>query len=76
MEKGKCKNLPDRNQDHLASSEPNTRTTASPGYPNTLEKQDSELKSYFMMLVEDFKKGIKVIQENTAKHVVVLKEEA
>jgi hypothetical protein len=28
----------------------------SPGYPNTHEKQD--LKSYLMMVVEDFKKGI------------------
>jgi hypothetical protein len=45
-------------------------TTASTGYPNTPEKQDSDLKSYLMMLVEDFKKGInnslKEIQENTA----------
>jgi hypothetical protein len=43
----------------------------SPGYPNTLEKQDSDLKSYLIMLVEDFKKGInnsiKEIQENTDK---------
>jgi hypothetical protein len=46
-----------RNQD-LASSEPSKPTTASPGYPNTPEKQDSGLKSYLMMLVEDFEKGI------------------
>jgi hypothetical protein len=42
-------------------------TTASPGYPNTPEKQDSDLNSYGMMLVEDFKKEInkslKEIQE-------------
>jgi ketol-acid reductoisomerase len=53
-------------------------TTASHGYHNTPEKHDSDLKSYFMMLVEDFKKGIynslKEIQENTAKQVEVLKE--
>ena len=52
-------------------------TTVSPGYPNTPEKQDSDLK-YLMMLVEDFKKGInkslKEIQEDTAKQVEVLKE--
>jgi hypothetical protein len=52
----------------------------SPGYPNTPKKQDSDLKSYLMMMVEDFKKGInnllKKIQENTAKQVDVLKEEA
>jgi hypothetical protein len=60
----------------LASSEPSTPTRASPGYANTLEKQDSDLKSY---LVEDFNKDInnsfKDIQENTAKQVEVLKEE-
>jgi hypothetical protein len=33
-------------------------TKASPGYPNTTETQDSDLKSYLMMLIEDFKKGI------------------
>jgi hypothetical protein len=44
MAKGKCKNLTNRNQDYLASSEPSISTTASPGYPNTLEKKDSDLK--------------------------------
>jgi hypothetical protein len=80
MAKGKCKNLTNRNQDHSASSEPSTPTTVSPGYPNTLEKQDLDLKSYLMMVVEDFKKGnnssLKEIQENTAKQVEDLKEEA
>jgi hypothetical protein len=51
----------------------------NPGYPNTPEKHDSDLKSYLMMLVQDYKKGIdipiKEIQENTAKHVEALKEE-
>jgi hypothetical protein len=50
----------------------------SPGYPNTPEKQGTDLKSYLMMVVEDFKKGInnslKEIQENTAKQVEVLKK--
>jgi hypothetical protein len=71
MAKGKCKKLTNGNQDYLASSEPSTSSTASPGYPNTSEKQDSGFKSYLMMLVEDFKKDInnslKEIQENTAK---------
>jgi hypothetical protein len=51
--------------------------TASPGYPNTLEKQDSELKSYLMMLIEDFKdinNFLKEIQENTGKQLDALKE--
>ena len=52
MVKGKSKKLTKRNQDHSASSEPSTPTTASTGYPNTPEKQDSDLKSYLMMLVE------------------------
>jgi hypothetical protein len=71
MSKGKCKNLTNRNQDYLAPSEPNYPTTVSPGYPNTQEKQDMDLKSYLMMIVEDFKKNInnfpKEIQENTGK---------
>jgi hypothetical protein len=58
MSKGKCKNLITRNQEHSPSSEPSTPNTASPGYPNTHKKQDSDLKSYLMMVVEDFKKGI------------------
>jgi hypothetical protein len=80
MSKGKYKNLTNRNQDHLASSEPSTPTTSSPGYPNTPEKQDSYLKSYLMILAEYFKKDInkslKEIQEITAKQIEVLKEEA
>jgi hypothetical protein len=46
-------------------------TKESTGYPNTPKKQDWDLKSYLMMLVEDLKKGInnslKEIQENSAK---------
>jgi hypothetical protein len=80
MAKDKRKNLTNRNQDRSPSSEPSTPTTVSPGYPNTPEKQDSDLKLYLMMLVEDFKKDInnslKEIQENTAKQVEGLKEEA
>ena len=79
MAKGNRKNIINRNQDHLVSSEPSTPTTASPGYPNTPEKQDSDLKLYLMMLVEDLKKDInnslKEIQENTCKEVEALKEE-
>jgi hypothetical protein len=47
--------------------------TVSPGYSNTPEKQDYDLKSYIMMMNEDFKKDInnslKGIQENTGKQV-------
>ena len=48
-----------------------------PGFMKSPEKQDSDLKSYLMMLVDDFREGInysfKEIQDNTAKHVEVLK---
>jgi hypothetical protein len=56
MAKGKCKHLTNRNQDHSPSSEPSTHTSASPGYPNTPEKLDLDLKAYLMMMVEDIKK--------------------
>jgi hypothetical protein len=79
MVKGKRKYLTNRNQEHWASSEPSTPNTTSPGYPSTPEKQDVDLKSYIMMVVEDLKKGInnshKEIQENSAKDVEALKEE-
>ena len=79
MARGKGKNISNRNQGYLASSEPSSPTTASPGYPNTPEKQDSDLKSHLMMMIEDFKKDInnslKEIQENTGKQVEALKEE-
>ena len=45
----------------------------------TPEKQDSDLKSLLMMMIEDFKKDInnslKELQENTGKQVKALKEE-
>jgi hypothetical protein len=58
MVRGKHKNINNRNQCHLASSEPDFHTTASPGYPNTTEKQDSDLKSHPMKMKEDFKEDI------------------
>jgi hypothetical protein len=77
--RGKGKNISNRNQGYLASSEPSSPTIASPGYPNTPEKQNSDLKSHLMMMTEDFKKDInnslKEIQENTGKQVDALKEE-
>jgi esterase/lipase len=62
----------------LASSEPNSHTTASPVYTITLEKQDSDLKLLFMMMIEDFKNDISnsftEIQENTGKYLGTSKE--
>ena len=73
MVRGKHKNILNRNKGYLASPEPRSPTTASPAYSNRLEKQDLDLKSLLMMVIEDFKKDInnflKEIQENTAKQV-------
>jgi hypothetical protein len=56
MVKGKLKNLTNRNQDHSPSSEHSTLTSARPGYPNTPEKLDPDLKAYLMKIVEEIKK--------------------
>ena len=75
----KLKNISNRNQGYLASSEPNSPTMASPEYTISPEKQNSNIKSLLMMMVEDFKKdmtnSLKEIQENIAKQVEDLKEE-
>jgi hypothetical protein len=69
MAGGKHKNRRNRNQGYLASSEPNSPTIASLGYTITPEKQNMDLKSLLMMMMEDYKKEInnslKEIQENT-----------
>jgi hypothetical protein len=78
MAGGKHKNISNRNQGYLASSEPNSPTIASPGYPNTPEKQDSDLKSLLMMMIEDLMDinySLKEIQEKIGKKLEVLKEE-
>jgi len=77
MAKGKCRNLSNRNQNYLAPSEPSSTTKAN-RYPNTPEKQDSDLKSHLMMVREDFKEinnSLKKLQDNTGKQIEALKEE-
>jgi gas vesicle protein len=73
MAGGKLKNRSNRNQGYLASSEPNSPTIASPGYTIAPEKQDMDLKSLLMMMIEDYKKEIKnclkEIQENISNQV-------
>ena len=39
-------------------SQPNSPTIASDGYTITPEKQDMDLKSLLMMMMEDYKKDI------------------
>jgi hypothetical protein len=78
MAGGKHKNISNRNQSYLALSEPSSPTITSSGYNITPEKQDLNLKSLLMTMIEDFKKDInnslKEIQENTGKQVEALKE--
>jgi hypothetical protein len=79
MARGKHKIINNTTQGNLAPSEPSSLTTASPGYPNTHGKQDNDLKSHVMKMIEAFKEDIKnsfnEIQENTGKHIEALKEE-
>jgi hypothetical protein len=73
MAGGKHKNRSNRNQGYLALSEPNAPTIASPGYTITPEKQDMDIKSLLMMILEDYREEInnyfKEIQENTSNQV-------
>jgi len=57
MARGKHKNISKKKQG-LASSEPSSTTTASPEYPITPEKQDLDLQSRLMMMIEDFRTDI------------------
>ena len=63
--------LTNRNLGNTAASEPSSPTSASPDYAKTPEKQDLDLKSLFMMLLEEHKKDInesrKEIQGNMNK---------
>lgn len=56
--RSKHKNITNRNQGYLVSSEPSYPTIASPGCPITPEKKDSDLRSLLMMMIENFKKDI------------------
>jgi hypothetical protein len=71
MARGKHKNRSNRNQGYVASSEANSPTIVSPGYTITPEKQDMDLKSLHMMMMEDFKKEI---QKNTVNSWKPLKK--
>jgi hypothetical protein len=72
MAGGKPKNRSNRNQGYLASSEPNSPTITTHGYTITPEKQDKDLKSLLMMMMEDLQKEMK---EDRGKQLEVFKEE-
>jgi hypothetical protein len=59
MARVKHKNISSRSQYTLAPSEPSSSTTGSPRYPNMPEKQDNDLKSHLMKMIEAFKEDIK-----------------
>jgi hypothetical protein len=67
MVRGKHRNISNRNQWNSTPTQLSSTTTASPGYPNTPEKQDSDLKSYLMKMIEvikeDINNSLKEIQE-------------
>jgi hypothetical protein len=80
MARSKGKNIRKRNQGYFAPLELCSSNKTSPGYPNTAEKQDSDLKSHLMMMMmtEDFKNmnnSLKEIQENAGKQVEAVTEE-
>ena len=54
MARRKHKSICNRNQFNLVTSESNSPTIASPGYPQTPIKQDSDLNSHFMKMIKDF----------------------
>lgn len=63
----------------MTLSEHTCPPTASPGYPNTTQAQENDLKSNLIKMTEAFKeqmnKSLKEIQENTIKQVEVFKVE-
>ena len=63
----------------MAASELNSPTIASPGYANTQEKQELDLKALVRMLLEehmkDINKSLKEIQDNMGQKFVANKEE-
>ena len=56
--KPKTKKKEKKNQLYLAPSEPSSPTITNPGYPNTPEKQDYDLKSHVMKMIENLKENV------------------
>jgi hypothetical protein len=61
MARGTLKIISNRSKCIVAPSEPNSSTTASPGYPTTPEKHDVDLKSHLMKIIQAFKNSLKEI---------------
>jgi hypothetical protein len=67
MVRDKCKAISNRSQYALEPSERSSTTTVRPGYSNTFEKQNADLKSYLMKIIEFFKEDI----NNSLKEILV-----
>jgi hypothetical protein len=69
MAKGQHKNTINKSQGSKAPTEPSYPITASPGYFNTTEAQENDLKSNLVKMIESFEdemnKSLKEIKENT-----------
>lgn len=50
MPKPKCKNSNNSSQGNMSPLEPSHPPTASPEYPNTVEAQENNLKTNFIMI--------------------------
>jgi hypothetical protein len=78
MARSKVKNISNRDEGYLASSDSSSLISVRPGYPKTPENQDCDRKSYLMMMIEEFKMNInnslKEMQENTGEEVEALKD--
>jgi hypothetical protein len=79
MAGGKPKNISNKNQGYLASSEPSYPNIPSIGYTINWKLKNADLKSLLRMMIEDFKKdmdnSLKEKQENIGKQVEALKTE-
>ena len=54
--RGKHKNISNRNQYYLTTPEPSLPTTERPGYPKTPAKQDSDLNSQLLKMIEELRR--------------------
>jgi hypothetical protein len=58
--KGEHKNIINKSQYTMATSESSSPTTASSRYPNIHEEQDSDLKSHLAETIQAFKEDINI----------------
>jgi hypothetical protein len=65
----KHKNRSNRNLGYWAPSESNSPTIACAGYTITLGKQDMDLRSLLMMMMNNYKKDINNSLKNTGEYM-------